>query len=262
VVLPKGVAPGHGCLISNDHDLPPLADAYAELAGLLLASDTFDDLTQQIAALAARTVPVAATCAITVSVDGRIVTVASADPLGRLLDEGQYDIDEGPCLEAIRTGGAVTAPDVASETRWDGYPPTVLGHGIGSIYSEPLLVNGRALGALNLYAHAPGAFTPEATSLVRALAHLTAAGMAGALKNYDEVTLTSRLRRALGTRGVIDQAIGIIIAHQHIAPEAAFDVLRRISQTRNVRLHEVAREIVTRASGTLGDEGGTRTGED
>jgi GAF domain-containing protein len=234
--------------MSAAHDLPLLSDAYAELAGLLLASETFDDFSQQIAELAARTVPVAATCAITLAVDDRIVTVASADALGRLLDEQQYDIDEGPCLEAVRTGQAVSAPDVASESRWDGYPLTVFGHGIGSIYSEPLVVDSRTMGALNMYAHAPNSFTPEVRSLVRALAHLAAAGMAGALKNFDEITLTNRLRRALSTRGVIDQAVGIIIAHQHVSPEDAFGVLRRISQTRNTRLHEVAQELVTRAS--------------
>ena len=247
MVRPEGFTRTWVSLLSADQD-PQLSDAYAELAGLLLASETFDDFAQQIAELAARTVPVAATCAITLALDGRVVTVASADPLGRLLDEQQYDIDEGPCLETVRTGRAVDVSDVAAEARWDGYPTVVLGHGIGSIYSEPLLVSGRTLGALNMYAHAAGAFTPEVQTLVRALAHLAAAGMAGALKNFDEITLTDRLRRALSTRGVIDQAVGIIIAHQHITPEEAFGVLRRISQTRNVRLHEVARELVTRAS--------------
>jgi GAF domain-containing protein len=235
----------------SENDLPLLSDAYAELAGLLLSSESFDDFSQQVAELATRAVPVATTCGITVSLDGRVVTVASADPLGRLLDEEQYDIDEGPCLEAVRTGEAVSAPDVASEDRWDRYPSVVHEHGIGSIYSVPLLVRGRSLGALNMYADAAHAFTPEVRSLVRALAHLTAAGMAGALKNFDEITLTNRLRRALSTRGVIDQAVGIIIAHQHLTPEEAFAVLRRISQTRNVRLHEVARDLVTRASSGL-----------
>ena len=88
----------------------------------------------------------------------------------------------------------------------------------------------------------------KTTLVERLVAHLTAAGMAGALKNFDEITLTNRLRRALSTRGVIDQAVGIIIAHQHLTPEEAFAVLRRISQTRNVRLHEVAKDLVTRAS--------------
>lgn len=235
--------------MTDERGAPLPSDAYAELAGLLLSSETFDDFSQQVAELAARMVGVAATCGITLILDGRVVTVASADVLGRLLDEQQYDIDEGPCLEAVRTGAAVSAPDVASETRWDGYPALVLAQGIGSIHSEPLLVRERPLGALNMYAVAPSAFTPEVQGQVRALAHLASAGMAGALKNFDEITLTSRLRRALTTRGVIDQAVGIIIAHRHVTPEEAFAVLRRISQTRNVRLHEVAGELVRRASG-------------
>ena len=102
-----------------------LTDAYAELAGLLLATATFDELTQQIADLAARTVPAAATCAITVAVDDRPLSAAASDSLGALLDEQQYDIHEGPCLEAVRTREPVRADDLARENRWDGYPRRV-----------------------------------------------------------------------------------------------------------------------------------------
>jgi GAF domain-containing protein len=225
-----------------------LTGAYAELAGLLLASTTFDELTQQVAELAARTVPVAATCAITVAVDGRPLTVAAADGLGRLLDEQQYVLDEGPCLQAVRTREPVRSDDLATDTRWDGYPARALAHGIGAVYSVPLLVGGRALGALNMFAGAAHAFDAPARDLIGALGNLAAAGMAGALANYDEITLTGHLRRALSTRGVIDQAIGIVIAHQHCTPAQAFDVLRGISQARNIRLHQIAAELVERTA--------------
>ena len=237
--------PSSSCLSRSPTSL---TDAYAELAGLLLATATFDELTQQIADLAARTVPAAATCAITVAVDDRPLSAAASDSLGALLDEQQYDIHEGPCLEAVRTREPVRADDLARETRWDGYPPRVLAHGVGSVYSVPLLVRGRALGALNMYARTAHAFDAPARDLIRALGNLAAAGLAGALANFDEITLTSNLRRALSTRGVIDQAIGIVIAHQHGTPAQAFDVLRSISQTRNVRLHQVATDLVERTA--------------
>ena len=232
-----------------------LADAYAELAGLLLASESFDDLTQQLAVLAANTVPAATTCGITVTADGRVLTAASADGLGRLLDEHQYEIDEGPCLQAIRTATHVSAPDLATEIRWNGYPPRIVAHGIAAVHSAPLMVRGKPLGALNMYSATPHAFDePAVQDLIRGLANLAAAGMAGALANYDEITLTSRLRRALSTRGVIDQAIGIIIAAQHCTPAEAFDVLRGVSQARNIRLHEIAADLVDRtANGARGD---------
>ena len=97
------VGGGTRARMAQDDPSSMMSDALAELAGLLLGAESFDDLAEQIAQLAARTLPTAATCAITVSVADRAMTVATADPLGRLLDEQQYDIDEGPCLEAIRT---------------------------------------------------------------------------------------------------------------------------------------------------------------
>ena len=112
----------------------------------------------------------------------------------------------------------------------------------------PLLVRGRALGALNMYARTGHAFDAPARDLIGALGNLAAAGLAGALANFDEITLTNHLRRALSTRGVIDQAIGIVIAHQHGTPAQAFDVLRGISQARNVRLHQVALDLVERTA--------------
>ena len=90
--------------------------------------------------------------------------------------------------------------------------------------------------ALNMYSAAPHSFDADAVHLIGGLANLAAAGMAGALASYD-ISLTSRLRRALGTRGAIDQAIGIIIAGQPCTLAEALDVLRRVSQTRNLRLH-------------------------
>ncbi|GAA4731024.1 ANTAR domain-containing protein [Actinomycetospora chibensis] len=70
--------------------------------------------------------------------------------------------------------------------------------------------------------------------------------MFDALTDFDEITLTSNLCHALNTRGVIDQAIGIVIAHQQGTPAEAFDVLRSISQARNFRLPQVATDLVER----------------
>src|SRR6476469_10324570 len=96
--------------------------ALSELAGLLMATSTFDDLMQAVADLAARAVPAASTCGITLSENGHVITVASADALARLLDEQQYELDDGPCLQAMRTGTAVFTDDVTVETRLNGYP--------------------------------------------------------------------------------------------------------------------------------------------
>jgi GAF domain-containing protein len=81
-----------------------------------------------------------------------VITVASADALARLLDEQQYEVDDGPCLEAIRTARVVVSDDLSREPRWNGYPTMAVAHGVRAVYSSPLLVADRAIGALNPYA--------------------------------------------------------------------------------------------------------------
>jgi GAF domain-containing protein len=220
--------------------------ALSELAGLLMSTSTFDDLMQAVADLAARAVPAASTCGITLSENGHVITVASADGLARLLDEQQYELDIGPCLEAIRTGTVVRCDDLTTEARWDGYPARAVVHGVRSVHSTPLLVADRPIGAMNLYSQAVDAFDDHSRAIAAQLAALTAATITAALRHYDQATLTDHLRAALSSRSVIDQAIGIIMGMQRCPPEVAFDVLRTVSQNRNIPLREVAADLVAR----------------
>src|ERR1700712_4301151 len=108
--------------LSSASSRPPLADAVQELGQLLLDTDSFHQLMVTIAALIVRTVPGAMTCGVTMANDGRVITVGAADDLAMQLDEQQYELDEGPCLQALREGHIVDAPDLTTEHRWDDYP--------------------------------------------------------------------------------------------------------------------------------------------
>jgi hypothetical protein len=75
-----------------------------------------------------------------------------------------------------------------------------------------------------------------------------------ALRHYDEVTLSDHLRIALSSRSVIDQAVGIVMAHRQCGPEAAFATLRTISQRRNIKLRTVAGELVDNIKGPVQED--------
>jgi transcriptional regulator with GAF, ATPase, and Fis domain len=113
-----------------------------------------------------------------------------------------------------------------------------------SVLSSPLQVDGRPIGALNLYAEPTDAFTADSQAAAAKLTALAAATITAALRHYDQATLTDHLRVALSSRSVIDQAIGIIIGLQHCTPDAAFDVLRAASQQRNIPLRQIAADLV------------------
>jgi GAF domain-containing protein len=226
-------------------EVPPfLRPALSELAGLLLATESFTELVQGVAELAVRTVDPVATCGITLAEQDRVFTVAAADELAIQLDEQQYELDTGPCLEALATGEVVDAPGLAIESRWEGYPAIALGHGIVGVHSVPLIVAGKPVGVLNLYARTPNAFSDLDRQLAALVAGQGAIAVTAALRHYDEVTLSDHLRIALSSRSIIDQAIGIVMVQQRGTPEQAFAVLRTISQRRNVKLRVVAAELV------------------
>ncbi|MGH8922946.1 MAG: GAF and ANTAR domain-containing protein [Actinomycetes bacterium] len=227
-----------------------LNPALAELAGLLLTTESFADLVQGVAELAVRTLKPVMTCGITLSDQERIFTVAAADELANQLDERQYELGTGPCLNALTIGKTRYAPDLRVEDRWEGYPTMAMGYGILSVYSVPLIVVDKPVGVLNLYARTPNAFDVQDQRLAALLAGQAAIAVTGALRHYDEVSLADHLRIALASRSVIDQAIGIVMANQHGTPEQAFAVLRTISQHRNVKLRVVAAELVETISRT------------
>lgn len=186
-----------GQLKQMPEDIPP---ALSELAGLLLCTESFTELLHEVAELAVRAVDSVWTCGITLSQHGRIFTVAAADELASQLDEQQYELDTGPCLQALASGEVTDAPDLRVEDRWEGYPIIAMGWGILGVYSVPLIVAGNPVGVLNLYARIPNAFGALDRQLAALLAGQAAIAVTAALRHYDEVTLSDHLRIALSSR--------------------------------------------------------------
>ncbi|HET9254745.1 MAG TPA: GAF and ANTAR domain-containing protein [Pseudonocardiaceae bacterium] len=221
-----------------------VGSALSELAALLLSTDSFEELLQGVAELSVRAIEPVATCGITLAQNDRVITAASSDALARQLDEQQYEHDTGPCLQSLTSGEVVESVDLAAENRWGPYPALAMAHGVLAILSTPLIVDGKPAGVLNLYACTPQAFRALDRQLAELLAGQATIAITAALRHYDEVTLSDHLRIALSSRSVIDQAIGIVMAQQRCDPDEAFATLRTISQRRNIKLRDIAAELV------------------
>lgn len=155
--------------------------------------------------------------------DGQPMTVTSSDALALAVDEIQYDRDRGLCLQTLSTGHIVNVPDLAAETRWDGYPAHALAHGVGSSLSVPLSNRGRTVGALNLYATAPHPFdVPADVDRAVAFAGQATAVLSVVLRQAELVQLSDQLREALTSRSTIDQALGILMGQQHCTRHRGF----------------------------------------
>jgi GAF domain-containing protein len=226
-----------------------VAASIAELQALLLGTESIDGFLRELAMLAARTLGEGMSCGITLQPNGRPLTVASSDTFASQVDELQYGLDEGPCLSAARTGQQFRIDDLAAETRWRRYAVRALAHGVRSSLSFPLGTNGTTAGALNFYSREAGFFGEAQTRQAAAFAQnaATAVGIAGRLAG--QAVLTDQLRASLASRSAIDQAIGVLMAEQRCDAGEAFGILRLASQHRNVKLRQVAEEVVAAVTG-------------
>jgi GAF domain-containing protein len=221
----------------------------AEMHALFREDRDLDAMLADVVDMAKRRVPGTDEAAITLIRNKKAGTVATTGGMAAPLDELQYEAGYGPCMDAGRDNELKYIEDAASETRWPRYLPPAREHGLGSSLSIPLPVENYLVGALNLYSQRPAAFEPSSVVLGEALAgHITAA-LSHAEARREHRTRAENLERAMTTRSVIEQAKGIIMVQRKCTAGDAFDILRQISMAENVRLAEVAAQLVESASG-------------
>ncbi|HEU0089294.1 MAG TPA: GAF and ANTAR domain-containing protein [Pseudonocardiaceae bacterium] len=226
------------------------ARAAGELQQLLLDTEDITEFLNEVVRYTANTLAPGLSCGMTVDRDGTPLTVASSDALARALDEVQYGHDCGPCLTAMRSGTSVIITDLATDDRWGDYRLDALAHGMASALSLPLDAGPGVRGALNIYAKQPQVFGAERQHQAEALVAEASRALRLAVRLTDQVQLSRHLEAAMASRSVIDQAIGVIMGQNRCTAAAAFEILRRASSHRNIKLRDVANEIVTRISGT------------
>jgi GAF domain-containing protein len=209
-----------------------------------------DGLLTELAVLAAcREGSGGPSCGIVLHLRGLRPAIVCSDELAARLEGIQQEIQDGPCLTAMRTGQVAGVEDTAERRRWAEFEARAAAEGVGSSLSVPVTVGGRHVGALNLYAPGAGAFGETRLRWARGVAAAVSGVLALALSRAEQASLVEDVRAALAARAVIDQALGIIMAKQRCSTDEAFDILRRASQSRNVKLREVAAGIVTGISG-------------
>ena len=173
--------------------------------------------------------------------EGReIETPAVSDERAGRADKLQYDLEEGPCLDAIWEQETFRIDDMTAEERYPRWARAVVEEtGVRSSLSLQLFTDAEqnSLGALNLYSPQPKAFDAETRGVGLAFAAQAAVALRSA-------QTAEHLRSGMATRNLIGMAQGILMERLKITPEQAFGVLSRLSMESNVKLREVARRLV------------------
>jgi GAF domain-containing protein len=222
------------------------------VAGLIAGARGVIDLLGDVAEFAAKAIP---------GVDG--VGVALVEPRDRTpriqtwaatavfvhdIDKVQYEeLGEGPCITCMELQRPCVSGSLGSDGRWPHFGGRVARMAVHSALSLPLMVGDQVIGAINTYARSRDAFGEHAVQLGSQFAGPAAVSVYNAQLLAGAQERTKTLQRALDSRAVIDQAIGIIRSRAGVSAEVAFDRLTRMSQTENIKLHLVAEQMVEEA---------------
>lgn len=168
----------------------------------------------------------------------RVETPAASDDLAAISDRLQQELGEGPCLDAIWEEERVEVPDLATDTRWPRWGPRVIeATGARSVVTFRLFTIKDVLGAVSMYSTEVDAFSADDKAEGVALAAHIAIAVAAAqeIEQYET---------ALDSRTVIAQACGLVMERFDLDAVQAFSLLTRFSTTQNIKMRDVAAELV------------------
>jgi GAF domain-containing protein len=222
-------------------NLADLADRFTELGRDLVAKQSIDEVLGMISARAHDLVPAAEHAAVSRGRANAFETVASTSDLPPRVDQIQYDLHSGPCVDAVLENNTFRVGDLERTEKWSEFGRRAAAeYGIRSMLSIRIyLEDDDLLAGLNLYSTARDAFdeTDESTATLLA----THGGLAfTAARRQDKI---QNLERALVTSRRIGVAIGILMARHMVTEEQAFDLMRIASQNSHRKLYDIADEV-------------------
>ncbi|GAB2619388.1 GAF and ANTAR domain-containing protein [Pseudactinotalea suaedae] len=170
---------------------------------------------------------------------GQLQTVVPTDPIVEELDRLQNQLGEGPCHDSAYEGETFVSQDLAADSRWPLWAPRAVSLGIGSALGAALVdkTGERRLGSLNLFWQQPRVFSSDELAFAHLLTRHAALALVASLT-------VEGLNLALDGRKRIGQAQGILMERHGLDEDQAFAVLKRYSQDHNIKLRELAEQLV------------------
>lgn len=219
-----------------------IATALAQAARAISAPGPLKEALDAITAAAKASVPGFDEVGVSVvHRNGKIETMSGTGQLVWELDKLQYELEEGPCVSAVRHERVVVAEHLAEEKRWPRYAPQAAEAGLRAQMAVHLYSHEQTVGGLNFYSTVSDTVDPEALRFAELFATHAALALGHA-------RVESELQEAITSRQLVGQAVGLTMCRYRVNEERAFAFLARASQTSNLKLRLIAQEIVDQAN--------------
>jgi GAF domain-containing protein len=175
-------------------------------------------------------------------------SLCSSNDVSHLIEELQYTLGEGPCVDAYQQGRVVTEPDLAEPAtgRWLAFSPPALRAGVRAVFGFPLRVGTVRLGALNLYRARPGPLDANQHANALVIADVAARWVLEAQAGAPSDTVAEELEIGADFHFVVHNAAGMVSVQQGISVTEALIRLRALAFSSGRLLADVAQDVVDR----------------
>ncbi len=234
---------------AQDHDVESregsVADAFVHLADTLVVDYDIIDFLHYLIERCVGLLDADEAGVMLASPSGHLQPVAASTERIRMLELFELQNQDGPCLDAFRTGETVTAPNLEEDRdRWPNFATEALQVGFRAAHGIPMRLRDVTIGAINLLRISTGDLTEEDTRLARALADIATIGVIHERTISQSSTTTAALQHALTSRIRIEQAKGVLAERAGISIDDAFELLRGHARRNQLGLTLVADEVV------------------
>jgi hypothetical protein len=175
-------------------------------------------------------------------------SLCSSNNVSHLIEQWQYTLGEGPCVDAYTLDRVVTEPDLAEpdRPRWLAFTPRALDAGVRAIFGFPINQNSARLGALNLYLDRPGSLDPDQLADAVVFAEVIADWVIGAQAAAPEGSLAAEIDADSDFHFVVQNAAGMVSVQLGVSVAEALVRIRGYAFSQNRLVRNVADDIVAR----------------
>jgi GAF domain-containing protein len=175
-------------------------------------------------------------------------SACTTDTVSALVEQLQYDLGEGPCLDAYHQDHPVLEPDLADPDtpRWMAFTVTAVDAGARAVFGFPLRIGAVRLGALNLYNDRPGNLTDDQYMDALVMSDLAAHALLLLQAHAPPDTMAAELEASANLQSVVHQATGMVAVQLDVPVSQALIRLRAHAFGNDRPLTDVARDIVAR----------------
>jgi hypothetical protein len=175
-------------------------------------------------------------------------SLCSTNKVSALVEDLQFTLGEGPCIDAYHHDRAVLEPDLADPdaARWMAFAPPAVSAGVRAVFGFPVQVGVVRLGALNLYRDRPGGLTSDqhADSLV--MADVAARTVLAMQAEAAPGAVAVELEAGANFRSVVHQASGMASVQLGVSVGEALVRMRGYAYSQNCLVDDVAEDVVAR----------------